>query len=414
MKQEDDKVNVLTPREEVEQIYQFDSFLCELPEHIRSLVLGKFAESTLNPVRKKTKEDMPDYVVTLLNRLIKERPELFKQLYFKALEILYPYRLDQEDFERIGKKLDEVQDFEKIRAWFRSEYRPVSVEVFENEFGNSMLKLFEYVHKELADGALDSLGDRLTKEDVEDLFSITKEYWDEYRAWLVKFLSDGIHAANTMNEKWPDRNLYLAFQTYHLMAEENFNNLFRLMQAEGGQLTLQDYRFIYEGVQRYGIAAYVQQRYDEYRRLKGGADLPFYPRPEAEEVYNALSKYYPGKDGWEQQALYFTFLLQQIIRQVRPNLKNANEAVGFILILWNDDRHFDHLKKEGAKFATFRKDVAEAFRLEHLGNLELSQGKSQVQRSALKVWDRHHTIFSHFVERKELMNKLNSSADKAF
>ena len=131
-------------------------------------------------------------------------------------------------------------------------------------------------------------------------------------------------------------------------------------------------------------------------------------------MYNALNKYYPERDGWEQQAPFFTFLLQQIIRQVRPNLKNANEAVGFILILWNDDRHFDHLKKEGAKFATFRKDVAEAFRLEHLGNLELSQGKSQVQRSALKVWDRHHTIFSHFVERKELMNKLNSSADKAF
>ena len=414
MKQEDDKVNVLTPRKEVEQIYQFDSFLCELPEHIRSLVDGKYLESTLKSIRKEAMEDMPDYAVTLMNWLIKEKSEWFKQFYFKALGITYPYRLDQEDFERMGKKWDEVQDIEDFYAWFMSEYGPMMDEVGENEFGNSMRMFMEYMRKELADGALGSFGNRLTKENVEYVFSITKEHWDEYRAWLMTFLSDGIHAANTKDKEWIDSFLYVLFQTYHLMTEENFNNLFRLMQAEDGQLTLLDYRFIYEGLRKRGIAAYVQQRYDEYRSLKGGVDLPFYPRPEAEEVYNALNKYYPERDGWEQQAPFFTFLLQQIIRQVRPNLKNANEAVGFILILWNDDKHFDRLKKEGARFATFRKDLAEAFRLEHLGNLELSQGKPQVQKSALKVWDRHHTIFSLFVERKELLKRQAPSAGKAF
>ncbi len=416
MRHDDNKENVEFTEEEVEQIYQFDRFLYELPEHIRCLVDGKSAVLSVKSLwKKKTEVNTPDYIFEIIDILIENNPELVQQIISKAFEIMLPYRLNKKDFELIRKKLDELQDFRKLNAWFLSEYGSMLDEVFENEYGNSYLRFNKYLLEALEDGALGELSYRtLTKEQVENVFLITKENWDEYKSWVKMLHSDGLHAANTMNEEWTTNFLYIFFHTYYLLTEQNFNNFFQLMQNKDGQLTLQDSRFIYDRLKEHGIAAYVQQRYNEYRRLKGAVDLSFYPQPKAEEVYNALSKYYPGEDGWELQAPFFTFLLQEIIHQVRPNLKNADEAVGFILILWNDDKHFDRLKKEGARFATFRKDMAEAFQLEHLGNLELSQGKPQVQKSSLKVWDRHHTIFSYFVDRKRMLKKQNSSTDKAF
>lgn len=394
---------------ELKEIYQFYQFLSELPERIKRIMGGKSLSFLLPYLLNKLKErreEAPCEEVSTFSKMVSDELKQFALSYYQNL---FPFRLSKEELERMEQKWDELQDWWDFSDWFFSKY-PQCDEWFKDEYHNSYIMLIEYLQKQLKAGEfdLDILYYPLPKEDMEDLISIIKDHREAYEIWINTASVGERYADTFIGEEF--NPLHACFISYHLFTELNFQSFFQLMQNQEGQLALDDYRLIYNRLREKGIDRYVQQRYDEYRSLMPGAeDLRFSYTPRAEEVYQALGKYINTGNLLGETICYF----QDLIDKVLPGLTNRNQAIGFIRLLWLDDRHFNESKKGEKKnnkaFVLFRDEAVKAFHLTHLGDFkDYTAGQEQVLKSSVVQWEKHPELFQSVVTKNALTGKKSA------
>ena len=171
------------------------------------------------------------------------------------------------------------------------------------------------------------------------------------------------------------------------------------------KITENDCRYIYSKLEEKNLSYYIQQVYDEYRKVTGkGRNLQFYKRIDIDEIHKALEKYYTRlKDGRVDQSFYR--YLPRIIDEVIPNLKTGAEVNAFIRILWRDNLHFDKYRKkseDNRHYPAFRDDLVSLFHLNHIPSINTySVEKVPVPDRSKDLWNRYE-VFQQMIEQKQL------------
>lgn len=368
-------MKVTIPREEeLSQINLFNSCLTELPLRIKQLITGQEMQ-WLFPVFKKmlfvkqTDREMGSLETISQLPTGKDATVLF-------LQKLLLDRLGDEDLERMEEKWDELNDVQAFHQWFFKEYRQEVEDLIYNDCHGSLIELLRHAKDVFLELDFHTIlwSEKLAKGCSE----IVRKYREEYDAYLESVRDEGhyLYLYNKDDEEHNEK--LLAFQIYYQLTEENFNNLFQLMQNRESQLPPEDYRLIYDRLREKGIDRYVQRRYDEYRSLMPGtADLRFFDFPQAGEVYKSLKKYM--RSGMAETTCYF----QELIDNVLPLLETRNQMAGFVHLLWCDNTHFDKRKTGrdyGGKYSSFQRVVAAAFHLPSLDGYREEQASKAAQR----------------------------------
>lgn len=334
------------PREEeLKEIWKFYNSICELPEHIGHVLSGTVLSLYSIPSWEKEikeqgfetwlEENNPNEEISNVS------PEHAKQGVISIFKEIFAYRLSKKDTELMGEKWDELHDSGKFIDWFATEYESLFEEWIENEFHNNLIGAIDYIEKKLTNGQFGmTFYYPISWETAVDLTSTIKKNSEEYKMWMETKAMERREYDKGATDK--TSALYEHFRFYYTLTERIFEAFFKMMQNESGELRQSDYRLIYNRLREKGIDRYVQQRYDEYRSLMPGtADLRFFYTPRAEEVYQILGKYINTGHRREETICYF----QDLIDKVLPGLANRNQAVGFIRLLWLDDKHFSKSKK---------------------------------------------------------------------
>lgn len=389
-------------------IYSFQLFIYSLPQNMR-LLFSREIFRLLPTVGIKEMKNDESYAMFLI--------EIFKLLFDEAdnkkdfLAEFHKYTdiFSTEDHELMIEKwnnLSAVGNTSIFFDWLVEEFDSQIEEYIELEFQNSYRKCEEYIISQFKKNGIDlsvvmQVSPPSLFQELEIFFAL---FGFNYEEWKVKFKENNClpplpRTENLAYDFSKDSYYYSIF----IYTEIYFECFFRMMNSD--KITENDCLYVYSKLEERGLSYYIQQIYDEYRKVTGkGRDLQFYKRIDVDEIHKALEKYYTRlKDGRVDQSFYR--YLPRIIDEVIPNLKTGAEVNAFIRILWRDNLHFDKYRKKSEDnryYPAFRDELVNIFHLNHIPSINTySVEKVPVPDRSRDLWHRYE-VFQQMIEQKQL------------
>lgn len=389
-------------------IYCFHLFIYSLPTNMRLLFSREIFR--LLPIdtikilgRDESYEKLQIDIFELLFDEADNKKDFLAEIY-KLTDIF-----SKEDYELMIEKWNNLSAIENTSIffdWLVEKFSSQIEEYMELEFQNSYRKYEEYVISQLEERGIDLsvLMPVLPPAFFQELEFFFVMFGDGYDEWKVKFEENYClpPIPRTENPAYDFSKDFYYYNIY-IYSDIYFECFFRMMNSD--KITENDCRYIYSKLEEKKLSYYIQQVYDEYRKVTGkGRNLQFYKRIDIDEIHKALEKYYTRlKDGRVDQSFYR--YLPRIIDEVIPNLKTGAEVNAFIRILWRDNLHFDKYRKkseDNRHYPAFRDDLVSLFHLNHIPSINTySVEKVPVPDRSKDLWNRYE-VFQQMIEQKQL------------
>lgn len=387
---------------QMESVYKFILFINDLPKNLK-ILLNKI---NISLISDKSWSCEKDYYVDNHNEFLRKLKSVkdVKQIFRIEYALLGfsedDYNLMEEkwlDYENNGNPCGFLE-------WLDQTYESRIQDFINKEFRGNKQAFIDYHHdwhKRHGFEYETSINTPLSMETMQMYVMVVKELNEEYNKWQQAYREDDRYIyLKQADDDWSKRYV---FQMYHNMTTNMFEIFFRMMNSD--KIMEDDCRHIYSKLEEKGLSYYIQQRYDEYRKVTGkGRDLQFYKRIDVDEIHKALEKYYTRlKDDRVDQSFYR--YLPRIIDDVIPNLKTGAEVNAFIRILWRDNLHFDKYRKKSEDnryYPAFRDELVNIFHLNRIPSINTySVEKVPVPDRSRDLWHRYE-VFQQMIEQKQL------------
>lgn len=211
-------------------------------------------------------------------------------------------------------------------------------------------------------------------------------YHEEYEQWKnsEKEGEAIVDLGNELCLERGDKN-YIFYTYYYFCEGYLFDRFFHAINHNFIRPELM--KSAIDKLQELGLSKYVQERYDEYRKLTGGGrDFCFFKQLDMMKVADELSIYYNVDKSTNEKNYFFTRMyLLKVIDEVIPTLKTRLDVSGFALLLWKS-KYFNQSICD-KNFSVFRDDITRIFELENLPDVkeEYTAGKGPVKKKAREL-----------------------------
>ncbi|MBD3592329.1 hypothetical protein [Bacteroides sp. GM023] len=293
------------------------------------------------------------------------------------------------------------EEMELLQQKFDSENEEDFNNFFCKELGEGRLQLKD-TRRILDDIEIDTARVPLRGPDKVEYYylqAFVNVHHEEYEQWKDNVRESGILNSDTIIDFYLDTlSMNTIFSYWYCFFEgQIFDRFFHAINY--GFIRPEVMKITINKLQELGLSKYVQERYDEYRKLTGGGrDFCFFKQLNMMKVADELSIYYNVDKSTNEKNYFFTRMyLLKVIDEVIPTLKTRLDVAGFALLLWGS-KYFNQSICD-KNFSVFRDDITRIFELENLPDVkeEYTAGKGPVKKKAREL-RRHFQFLKPLVE----------------